>query len=238
MVARGGFFDPGRCHQSAVVLVDRPPNGDDGVFAMNREGPAHRLREAPVDMTGRRRRIWMVLAALVVLAGTLWAVTRSQTSEPPDSTADSSPRVGSLAPNFSLRRLGEGETTLSELRGEVVVLNLWATWCPPCRAEMPTLQRAFDDYRDQGVEVLAVNTTFQDSADDAAEFMRELGVTLPILLDSTGRVSRSYELRAMPTTHFIDHEGVIREIVLGGPMSEETIRSTLDNLLAERPYIR
>lgn len=186
-------------------------------------------------MTGRRRRIWAVLAALVLLGGAVWAVPRSQTSGPPDNTKIPRPRVGSLAPDLSLPLLDEGERTLSELRGKVVVLNLWATWCPPCRAEMPALQQAYDDYRDHGLEILAVNTTFQDSADDAAEFVKELGVTFPVLLDTTGQVSRSYALRAMPTTYFIDRQGIIREIVLGGPMSEETIRSTLEGLLAERP---
>jgi thiol-disulfide isomerase/thioredoxin len=120
---------------------------------------------------------------------------------------------------------------LSGLRGQSVIVNLWASWCPPCRAEMPALERVYKANRDRGLEILAVNTTFQDSEAAAAEFVQEFGLTFPIALDRTGEVSRSYLLRALPTTFFIDRDGVIRKVVLGGPMSETTLQTAVEELL-------
>jgi len=82
-----------------------------------------------------------------------------------------SPRVGFAAPDFTLELLGGGQVTLSELRGKAVVVNLWASWCPPCRAEMPALQSFYEENRARGLEVVAVNTTFQDSKSEAAAFV-------------------------------------------------------------------
>jgi thiol-disulfide isomerase/thioredoxin len=121
---------------------------------------------------------------------------------------------------------------LSEMRGKPVVVNLWASWCPPCRAEMPALQRIYEANRERGLEIIALNTTFQDSAEGAAEFAREFGLTFPVAFDRDGMASRAYQLRALPTTFFIDGEGVIREVVLGGPMSETTIQTMIESLLA------
>lgn len=98
---------------------------------------------------------------------------------------------------------------------------------------MPALQRIYESNRLRGLEVLAVNTTFQDSEAGAAEFAREFGLSFPVLLDRSGEVSRTYLLRALPTTFFIDRGGVIREVVLGGPMSETKIRTAVEELLQE-----
>jgi thiol-disulfide isomerase/thioredoxin len=123
--------------------------------------------------------------------------------------------------------------TLSDLRGKAVIVNLWASWCPPCRAEMPALQRVYEANGARGLEILAVNTTFQDSQAGAEEFVREFGLTFPVPLDRTGEVSRSYLLRALPTTFFVDRDGVIRNLVLGGPMSETTIQTAVEELLRD-----
>jgi len=173
----------------------------------------------------------MTLMSVVVLAGLIWiwlsAVPASATTGGPIP----SPREGFSAPDFQLDLLGGGEMQLSALRGQVVIVNLWASWCPPCRAEMPALERVYEANRDRGLEILAVNTTYQDSESAAAEFAREFGLSFPIVLDRTGEVSRSYLLRALPTTFFIDREGIIRKVVLGGPMSETTIQTAVEELL-------
>jgi thiol-disulfide isomerase/thioredoxin len=134
-----------------------------------------------------------------------------------------------------LEQLGGGEVALSELRGEVVVINFWASWCPPCRAEMPALQQVYESTRALGVKVLAVNTTYQDSEGDAIAFAEGLGLTFPILFERTGEVGRRYQLRAMPSTFFVDHEGVIQKVIIGGPMSEATIQTAIEELLQEVP---
>ena len=178
-------------------------------------------------------RRWFAFTTLALVAGLAWTL---RSAVPPGETTQGrapSPRVGFAAPDFSLDLLGGGRVTLSELRGKVVILNLWASWCPPCRAEMPALQRIYESNRLRGLEVLAVNTTFQDSEAGAAEFAREFGLSFPVLLDRSGEVSRTYLLRALPTTFFIDRGGVIREVVLGGPMSETKIRTAVEELLQE-----
>ena len=146
-----------------------------------------------------------------------------------------SPRQGFAAPDFTLDLLGGGEVTLSDLRGKPVVVNLWASWCPPCRAEMPAIQKVYQDYKDLGLVVLGVNTTNQDSEADAAAFVRDYGLTFPIPLDRDGSVSVRYALRGLPTTFFIDREGIIRSVVVGGPMSEAVIRSNVEDLLKKTP---
>ena len=98
---------------------------------------------------------------------------------------------------------------------------------------MPALQHFYEENRARGLEVVAVNTTFQDSESDAAAFVAEFGLTFPVALDRDCAASRAYLLRALPTTYFIDRTGVIREVVIGGPMSETTIQTTVEKLLAE-----
>ncbi len=142
-----------------------------------------------------------------------------------------SPREGFLAPDFTLDLLDGGQVTLSDLRGKGVVINLWASWCPPCRAEMPAIQRVYERSKGRGLEVLAVNTTYQDSERAALDFIQELGLTFPVPLDRTGTVSRSYQLRALPSTFFVDREGIIRKVIIGGPMSEVTIQTAVEQIL-------
>lgn len=116
-----------------------------------------------------------------------------------------------------------------------MVVNLWTSWCPPCRAEMPAIENVYQANKERGLEVLAVNSTYQDSETSAAAFVQELGLTFPILLDRDGSVSNRYQLRALPTTYFIDRQGTIRSVVPGGPMSESLIQSKIADLLAEAP---
>jgi len=178
-------------------------------------------------------RRWFAFTALIVLAGTVWTLRSSVPASATTGGLTPSARVGFAAPDFSLDLLGGGQVTLSDLRGKAVIVNLWASWCPPCRAEMPALQRVNEANAARGLEILAVNTTFQDSEAGAAKFVREFGLTFPVPLDRNGEVSRTYLLRALPTTFFIDRGGVIRRVVIGGPMSETTIQTAVEELLRE-----
>ncbi len=178
---------------------------------------------------------WYAIMAAVFLLGVGWTWLSSVPASATTGGLTPSPREGFLAPDFTLELLAGGEVTLSELRGNGVVVNLWASWCPPCRAEMPALQRVFEANEDRGLLVLAVNTTFQDNLGAAEAFVREHGLTFPILLDTTGETSNRYLLRAMPTTFFVDREGVIRQVVIGGPMSEATIRAGVEEILKGAP---
>ncbi len=143
------------------------------------------------------------------------------------------PRPGFLAPDFTLEVAGGGQITLSDLRGKVVLLNLWASWCLPCRAEAPALERAYQLYKDQGVIILGVNATYQDSEQNAAAFVQENGLTFPIVYDRDGAVSRRYALAALPASFFIGRDGVIRSVAVGGLMNESMIQTKIEELLQE-----
>jgi cytochrome c biogenesis protein CcmG/thiol:disulfide interchange protein DsbE len=177
------------------------------------------------------RRLW---AAAVLLAGAAW-IWAARVPEAAGAGQIASPRAGFPAPEFSLPLRSGESAALSDFRGQVVILNLWASWCLPCRAEMPALEAVYAAQRERGLVVLAVNSTHQDSADRAERFVDELGLTFPILFDADGTVSRRYLLRALPTTFFIDRQGVIREVIVGGPMSPATLQSRVEPLLADTP---
>jgi cytochrome c biogenesis protein CcmG, thiol:disulfide interchange protein DsbE len=168
--------------------------------------------------------------ALVLIAGLAWMGISADPSG--RSTADvAAPQAGFPAPDFTLKTPAGKSYTLSELRGSAVLVNLWATWCPPCRAEMPAIQRLYEEYKDQGLVVLAVNATNQDNPLAVAPFVAEYGLTFPILLDETGDVSQKYQLRSLPSSYFIRRDGRIEEVVFGGPMSEALLRTRIDRIL-------
>ncbi|HRQ23088.1 MAG TPA: TlpA disulfide reductase family protein [Anaerolineales bacterium] len=136
---------------------------------------------------------------LILLAGVSWIFL---SADPGASTANSTsaPQAGFAAPDFTLKTT-EGETyTLSELKGQAVLVNMWATWCPPCRAEMPAMEKVYNEYKDQGFIVLAVNNTFQDNPLEIVPFAEQYSLTFPILLDETGDVARAYQVRSLPSS--------------------------------------
>lgn len=120
---------------------------------------------------------------------------------------------GKIAPDFELTTI-EGETVrLSDYHGERILLNFWATWCPPCRAEIPDMQKLYDE---EDVVVLAVNmTTSETSVAAVSEFVSEFHMTFPVLLDDKGTVMNAYHIQVYPTTYMIDSNGVIQFISLG-----------------------
>lgn len=184
-----------------------------------------------------RKKRWEILMFVSLAAGILWTVASRVPSAIGAPLASApSPREGFLAPDFKLNTMDGNQVTLSELRGKIVVINLWATWCPPCRAETPALEKSYDQYKDSGVVILGVNLTDQDSLSDVQAFVREFSLTYPILLDRDGSVSKSlYQIQGSPSTFFVNREGIIRTVVVGGPMSETFIRSKIEALLQEIP---
>lgn len=141
------------------------------------------------------------------------------------------PKVGSPAPDFELPDRFGIPIRLSALTGSIVVINFWASWCQPCREEMPILQAISEKYTDQGLVVLGVNTTYTDSLDEALAFVDELKLTFPILFDETGEVGEEmYKVYGLPTSYWIDREGVIRSVQLGA-MTEDQMLEILTPLL-------
>jgi peroxiredoxin len=121
--------------------------------------------------------------------------------------------VGAAAPDFTLRTLSGSNMRLQEQRGQVVLVNFWATWCGPCRKEMPHLNRIADKYKSSGLVLLGVNV--DDNVRNAADLSAKLGVNFPVLLDTDKKVSRLYDLNSMPSTMVIDRSGRVRFVHRG-----------------------
>ena len=179
-----------------------------------------------MQQTARR-----ITYALILLLGLAWIFLSADKTGVSTSGKPAAPQKGFLAPDFELKTMGGKITELSELGGQPVLVNLWATWCPPCRAEMKTIETVYKDYKDQGLIVLAVNMTYQDDPSQINPFVEEQGLTFPILLDETGEMAKAYQLKSLPSSYFIDRDGVIQDVVIGGPMAEALLRTRVEAIL-------
>lgn len=138
--------------------------------------------------------------------------------------------VKNRAPDFTLQTLNGDEVKLSDYRGKKVLLNFWATWCPPCKAEMPYMQEMYDKYKKEGFEILAVNSTVTEKSEkDVSEFVKKYELSFLIPMDEKNRVSSDYEILAYPTSFFIDANGVIRSKSVGG-MTKEFLEKEIKKL--------
>ncbi|NMH68913.1 redoxin domain-containing protein [Bacillus sp. RO3] len=138
---------------------------------------------------------------------------------------------GDRAPDFELTTL-EGETIkLSDYQGKKVILNFWATWCPPCKAEMPHMESYYEDYaEEENVEILAVNLTSMDDGKKAVQqFVDGYELTFPIPMDEEGKVGDEYRVFTIPTTYMIDTGGIIQHKIVG-PMNEEMMSKMVEGM--------
>jgi len=149
--------------------------------------------------------------------------------------------AGAVAPDFAYPDLEGTSRSLSDFRGSVVLVNVWATWCGPCRTEMPSMQRVYEEFGDDGFEILAVSIDASPGAADATgniggdvkSFADDLGLSFPILLDPAGSVQRTYQTTGVPESFLVDAEGVIRRKLAGGaewdsPALMEQVRGLLE----------
>ena len=166
--------------------------------------------------TMKHKLILRALEVTIVLLTIIGCTSKPQSTPTPLPIAD-----------FAAHDLNGNPVKLSDYLGKIVVLNFWATWCPPCRAEMPGLEAFYQEYRDQGVVVLAVNVS--DSAADIIAFAREYGLTFPILRDSQREGIRTYKVQALPTTFFLDRQGQVRHRQVGA-MSKDAFAQLLERL--------
>jgi peroxiredoxin len=157
-------------------------------------------------------RLWVRAILLIVMVGligfALYEATTQQNGRKPET--------GQEAPNFTLTSLTGQEVQLRDLRGKAVMLNFWGSWCEPCRSEMPTLQKMYTKYRNQGFEVVGINIAETDVA--AEQFIRQYELTFPIWMDRDRGVVRLYRIGPIPSSIFIDSQGKITYIK-DGPLS-------------------
>lgn len=172
-----------------------------------------------------------ILYPIILLTGLVWIFLSVDKSGSSTSGKIPAPQHGFLAPDFELRTPAGDTVKLSDLRGRAVLVNLWATWCPPCRSEMQTIEKIYQEYKDEGFAVLAVNMTYQDDPRAVMPFVEEQRLTFPILLDETGQIARDYQLRSLPSSFFVDRDGIIHEVVIGGPMAEALLRTRVEDIL-------
>jgi cytochrome c biogenesis protein CcmG/thiol:disulfide interchange protein DsbE len=169
-----------------------------------------------------------------ILADT--AVLVTPTNIPPTPDADSEPTAIAgppAAPGFTLKTLNGSQVSLSQFRGHPVLINFWASWCAPCRLEMPELVRAYQAHQAEGFVILAVNVTHQDTIQEAQRFAAEFDMSFPVLLDETGEVADNlYQLRGLPSSTFVDSNGLITKIQLGS-MTREQIDEYVGEILEE-----
>lgn len=130
-------------------------------------------------------------------------------------------QIGNPAPDFALLTLEGEKITLSDYQGKKVILNFWATWCPPCKAEMPHMQSFYEKNKENGIEIIAVNLTKAEKhgKDKIADFIKEYGLTFPVPLDEDGSIGMQYQAFSMPTSYIIDTKGIITQKIIG-PMDE------------------
>lgn len=181
-----------------------------------------------MDMHSTQRRI---IYAIILILGLAWIFISADKSGASTAGKVPAPQQGFLAPDFELKTTTGETIKLSDLRGQAVLVNLWATWCPPCRAEMKSIEKVYNEYKEQGLVVLAVDMTYQDDPTKIAPFIAEQGLTFPILLDESGAVGKSYQLRSLPSSFFINRDGIIHEVVIGGPMAEALLRTRVEEIL-------
>ena len=148
------------------------------------------------------------------------------------SSLASSGLEGHTAPDFALKSSTGDNLRLSEYRGDVVMINFWATWCGPCRQEMPLLDELYTRYKRVGFNLLGVN--IDDDSGRAMDMIEELGVNFPVLFDARKEVSKLYEVEAMPVTVIVDREGTVRYVHHGyKPGYEQMYLDQIRSLLRE-----
>ena len=131
------------------------------------------------------------------------------------------PLVGAPAPEIALKDLQGQEVRLSDLHGKVVLLNFWATWCKPCKEEMPAMQASYERLREQGVVVLAVNEL--EDVEKVAEHIKTHGHTFLVVMDHNNGVANRYGVVGLPASFLIDRQGIVREHIFGNLLTEQRI---------------
>ena len=138
-------------------------------------------------------------------------------------------QVGNLAPDFQLDNLDGKPVALSDLKGKPVLLNFWATWCPPCRDEMPYIQEIYEEWSGKGLELLAVN--MGDSSSKVKRFLENYNLSFPVLLDTKQTVAQKYNIRGIPATFFIDENGIIQVVKVGAFVDKQEIEKSLSQII-------
>jgi thiol-disulfide isomerase/thioredoxin len=184
--------------------------------------------------SGRVVLILLVVTLLGLLAVQACKVTyQSGTSDGQEATESTTNdeqkatvgvNVGELAPDFSLADLDGNQISLSDFRGETVFVNFWATWCPPCRAEMPEMEAIYQEYKNKDVVIIGIDV--RETKGEVLQYVQANGYNWTFVLDTTGAVTGTYKVPAIPTSFFINREGIIQTVNIG-PMTKRAMEIEL-----------
>ena len=174
-----------------------------------------------------------ILVIALVLIPVIWLpVAGCSSSNPPQGAASQDSKELMLAPDFELPSLDGQIVSLSRLQGKPVLINFWATSCPPCRYEMPYLEEVYQEWHDRGLVLLAIN--IGENPQEVWAFLQGQGYSFPVLLDLNGRVASKYNIWAwgIPISFFIDKDGVIQDIKIGSFLNKAEIEARLDKIIS------
>ncbi len=184
-------------------------------------------RPPHVESTPLRKELVMViLGGLIgiVIVAIVWVISGRMATPIMPAAAE----TNRAAPAFTLPRLGGGKLQLADLKGKIVVVNFWGTWCEPCKAETPALEAAYLQLHSQGVEFVGVNLRHQEALGaagdaDVANFVEKYGVTYPVVFDIKGEISQKYQISPIPVSYFLDTQGNIRYVYIGTLTTADTV---------------
>ncbi len=171
-------------------------------------------------------RILIAILVLILTSGLL--ITGCSPPSQPGGPAQG-PQVGKLAPDFKLQNLDGQSVSLSDFRGKPVLINFWASWCGPCRAEMPYIQQIYEEWSDKGLVILAVD--IGESHATVERFMESYGLSFMVLLDTNENVALQYNIRGIPATFLIDKDGIIQVVKVGAFSSKAEIEKNLSKIM-------
>ena len=174
-----------------------------------------------------------LMRAVLLCAAALTACSKADVPSPPKAPSNGKVEIGALAPNYSATSLAGDTVSLVGQRGKVVLLNVWATWCHPCRTEIPELRALHERYRDRGLSLVGVSVDAAGTDTEIRAFMNEFKMTYDVWRDPDDRISAQFLLVGVPGTFLIDKGGVIRWKKVGAiAPGDSTLRLAIDRALA------
>ncbi|MBN1218161.1 MAG: redoxin domain-containing protein [Anaerolineae bacterium] len=180
----------------------------------------------------RTRWFWFTTIILVIVLGGIWILLSGamlgDSTEASSADLSPAPVAGHPAPDFELKSLNGEIVRLSDFAGKPVLISFWATWCGPCRSEFPDFQEASVENA-EALVIIGINHTTADRVELVGDFVAEMGATFPIVLDETGQTAETYQVRGLPTSIFVDKNGIVNE-VFAGPIDKAYIESKIDEL--------